>query len=142
MTTGCNIWMICLKLNWFFYGLSRMFQFSEFVWALSYSVWDVFNNFLLIDATDRSKIISDQRRFFYRIKPIPPFHFSRTLPLNVKKFWKFNSILKMEIIQPLIKLLMLIIKLWINENHLKLDIFQWSIVVEFEILVRPKSGKI
>ena len=40
-----------------------MFQFSEFVWALSYSVWDVFNNFLLIDATDKSKISSDQKRF-------------------------------------------------------------------------------
>ena len=40
-----------------------MLQFSEFVWALSYSVWDVFNNFLLIDATDRSKISRDQKRF-------------------------------------------------------------------------------
>ena len=52
-----------------------MFQFSEFVWALSYSVWDVFNKFLIIDATYRSKISSDQKRFFYRIKPIPPFIF-------------------------------------------------------------------
>ena len=40
-----------------------MLQLSEFVWALSYSVWDVFNSFLLIDATDRSKISSDQKRF-------------------------------------------------------------------------------
>jgi len=46
-------------------------QFSQVVWALSYSVWDVFNSFLLIDATDRSKISSDQKR----IKPIPPFIF-------------------------------------------------------------------
>ena len=52
-----------------------MLQFSQFVWPLTYSVWDVFNNFLLIDATDRSKISSDQRRFFYRIKPIPLFIF-------------------------------------------------------------------
>ena len=52
-----------------------MLQFSQFVWALRYSVWDVFNNFLLIDATDRSKISSDQKRFFYRIKSIPPFIF-------------------------------------------------------------------
>jgi len=56
MTKGCNIWMICWKLNGFLYGLSRMLQFSQFVWTLRYSVWDVFNNFLLIDATDRSKI--------------------------------------------------------------------------------------
>ena len=47
--------------------LSHMLQFSEFVWALSHSVWDVFNNFLLLDATDRSA--------FYRIKPLPPFIF-------------------------------------------------------------------
>ena len=64
MTIGCNIWIICLKLNWFFYGLSCMLQFSEFVWAPSYSVWDVFNKFLLIDATDRSTISSDQKRLF------------------------------------------------------------------------------
>ena len=50
-----------------------MLQFSKFVKTLSYSVWDVFNNFRLIDASDRSKITSDQKRFFYRIKPIPPF---------------------------------------------------------------------
>ena len=41
-----------------------MLQFSEFVWPLSYSVWDFFNNFLLKDATVRSKISSDQKRFF------------------------------------------------------------------------------
>ena len=64
MTIGCNIWMICLKLNWFFYSRSRILRFSQFVWALRSSVWDVFNNFLLIDATDRSKISSDQKRFF------------------------------------------------------------------------------
>ena len=81
MTIGCNIWMICLKLNWFFYGQSHMLQFSEFVWALSYSVWDVFNNFLLIDATDRSKFSGDQKRFFIALS-LYPFHFSRTLPLT------------------------------------------------------------
>ena len=46
---GCNIWMICLKLNWFFYGLSRMLQFAQFVWTLRSSVWDFFNNFLLTE---------------------------------------------------------------------------------------------
>ena len=52
-----------------------MFQLPQFVWALPSSVWGVFINFLLIDATDRNKISSDQKRFFYRIKPIPPFIF-------------------------------------------------------------------
>ena len=83
MTIGCNIWMICLKLNWFLYGLSRMLQFSKFVWPLSYSVWDVFNNFLLTDATDRSKISSDQKRFFIALSLYPLTFFANT-PFKTK----------------------------------------------------------
>ena len=78
MTIGCNIWMICLILIWFFYGLSRMFQLPQFVWALRSSVWDVFINFLLIDATDRSKISSDQKRFFIAIILYPLSFFANT----------------------------------------------------------------
>ena len=78
MTIGCNIWMICLKLNWFFYGLSRILQFSQFVWTPCYSVWDVFNNFLLVDATDRSKISSDQKRFFIALSLYPLSFFANT----------------------------------------------------------------
>ena len=92
MTIGCNI-MICLKLNWFFYGLSRMLQFSQFLWPLSYSVWDVFNNFLLIDATDRSKISRDHHSIFFDVSLYTPFHFSRTLQLSifvVVKNWLFS----------------------------------------------------
>ena len=33
-----------------------MLQPFEFVWTLRSSVWAVFNNFLFIDATDRSEI--------------------------------------------------------------------------------------
>ena len=55
-----------------------MLQFSEFVWALSFSVWDAFNNFLLIDATDRSKIISDQKRFFIALSLYPLSFFANT----------------------------------------------------------------
>ena len=40
---------------------SHMFLLSEFVSTLRSSVKVVFNNFLLIDATDRSKISSDQK---------------------------------------------------------------------------------
>ena len=98
MTIGGNIWMICLKLNWFFYGLSRMLQFSKFVWPLSYSVWDVFNNFPLIDATDRSKISSDQKRFFIALSLYPlsffvntPFKWNNTRsPLCIKKSFCFT----------------------------------------------------
>ena len=88
MTIGCNIWMICLKLNWFFYGISRMLQFSQFVWTPCYSVWDVYNNFLLIDATDRSKISGDPKRFFIALS-LYPFHFSRRLPLISNIFVNF-----------------------------------------------------
>ena len=69
------------EIKLIFYG--RMLQFSQFAWTLSYSVWDVFNNFLLIDTTGRSRISSDQKRFFYRIKPIPPFIFRE----HIKKTW-------------------------------------------------------
>ena len=46
----------------FFKDSSRMLQLHEFVWTLCSSVRVVFNNFLFIDATDRSKISSDQHR--------------------------------------------------------------------------------
>ena len=78
MTIGCNIWMICLILIWRFYGLSRMFQLPQFVWALRSSVWNVFHNFLLIDATDRSKISSDQKRFFIASSLYPLSFFTNT----------------------------------------------------------------
>ena len=74
--------MIEIKL--IFYGLSCMLQFSQLVWALSYSVWDVFNNFFLIDATDRSKISSDQKRFFIALSLYPLSFFANT-PFKDKK---------------------------------------------------------
>jgi len=52
-----------------------MLQFSEFVWTLSYSV---FNNFLLIDTTDRSKISSDQKRYFIALSLYPISFFANT----------------------------------------------------------------
>ena len=54
------------------------------------SVWDVFNNFLLIDATDRSKISIDQKRFFYRIKPIPLSFFANT-PFSIYSAFTSNG---------------------------------------------------
>ena len=62
-----------------FYGLSRMLQFSQFVRTLPSSVWDFFNNFLLIDATDRSKISSDQKRFFIALSLYPFSFFANTV---------------------------------------------------------------
>jgi len=66
------------EIKWIFYSLSRMLQFSKFVWALSYWVLDGFNKFLLIDATDRSKISSDKKRFFIALSLYPLSFFANT----------------------------------------------------------------
>ena len=55
-----------------------MFQLPQFVWALRSSVWDVFINFLLIDAADRSKISGDQKRFFIALSLYPLSFFANT----------------------------------------------------------------
>ena len=57
-------------------------QLSEFIWTLHSSVWVVFNNFLLIDTTDRIKISSHQKSLFFSVSLYTLFNFSRTLPLN------------------------------------------------------------
>ena len=68
-----------------------MLQLFQFVWTLGYSVQVVFNNFLLIDATDRSKISSDQKRLFFAVSL--PFHFSQTLPLKSDDYIGIISLL-------------------------------------------------
>ena len=92
MAIGCNIWMICLILIWFFYGLSRLFQLPQFVWALRSSVCDVLINFILLDATDRSKIRSDQKRFFIALSLYPLSFFANTpfkvTPVSSQR-WQF-----------------------------------------------------
>ena len=70
MTKGCNIWMNCLKLNWFFYDPSLILQLFEFVCTL--------HSFLLIDATYRSKISSDQKRLFFAVSLYPLSFFANT----------------------------------------------------------------
>ena len=92
MTIAFNIWMICLKLNRFFYGLSRMLHLSQFVWTPCYSVWDVFNNFLLIEATDRSKISSDQKHLFSALSLYPLSFFANT-PFKLKSKSLFYLVL-------------------------------------------------
>ena len=70
-----------LEIKFFFYGLSRMLHLSEFVWTLRSSVLVVFNNFLVIDATDRSKISSVQKRFFIALSLYPLLFIANT-PFN------------------------------------------------------------
>jgi len=82
----CNIWMICLELNLFVYDLSWMLHLSEFVWTLCSSVLVVFDNFLLIDATDRSKIRSFQKRFFIALSLYPhSFFWNTPFNYNIKR---------------------------------------------------------
>ena len=90
MIIVCNMWMICLELNWFFYDPSWMLQLSEFVWTLRFSVWVVFNNFLLTRTTDRGKIRSDQKRLFFVVSLYPLSFFAST-PF---KMWKKNRWIK------------------------------------------------
>ena len=59
-----------------------MLQISEFVWALRSSVWIVFNNFLLIDATDKSKISSDRKLLFFALRLYHLSFFAST-PFNI-----------------------------------------------------------
>ena len=42
-------------------------QLSEFAWTLRSLVWVVFNNFLLIDATYRNTISSDQKSLKFAV---------------------------------------------------------------------------
>ena len=71
------------EIKWIFYSLSRMLSFSEFVWVLCSSVCDVFDKFLLKEATDRSKISGDQKRFFITLSLYPLSFFANT-PFNSK----------------------------------------------------------
>ena len=62
-----------------------MFQLSEFVSTLLSSVLVVFNNFLLLDETDRSKIRSDEKRYFFDVNLYPLSFFANT-PFKIHLF--------------------------------------------------------
>ena len=63
-----------------------MLHLSEFEWTLCSSVLVVFNNVLLIDATDRSKISSNQKRFFIALS-LYLFSFFANTPFNHYKYY-------------------------------------------------------
>ena len=67
-----------MELIWIIYDLSRKLQFSKFVWTLRSSVWVELNHFLLIDAKDKSKISSDQKRLFIALSLYPLSLFANT----------------------------------------------------------------
>ena len=90
MIVGCNIWIICSELNWFFYGPSQILQLCKFVLMLYSLVCIVFNNFLLIDASDRSKISSNPHRILFDVSLTPHSFFANT-PFKMN----FNNLLPM-----------------------------------------------
>ena len=69
MIICCDMWMICLELNWFFCDPCRIFQLSEFM-DVTFFGMSRLNNFLLIDTTDRSKNSSDHLRIFFETHPL------------------------------------------------------------------------
>ena len=68
MIICCDMCMICLELNWFFYDPCRISQLSEFM-EVTFFGMSRLNNFLLIDTTDRSKNSCDHLRIFFEIHP-------------------------------------------------------------------------
>ena len=90
--SACNIWMIFLVLNWLFYDPSWILQLSEFVWTLRSLAWVAFNTFLLIDATDRSKINSDQKRLYFAVSLHPLLFFANTPFKNRCQNWEYMVI--------------------------------------------------
>ena len=72
MITGCNIWMICLELNWFFTIRVECCNFLNLYGSY------VLLNFLLINATDRSKISSNQHWIFFEVSLYPLSFFANT----------------------------------------------------------------
>ena len=81
LETGINVFIsnsqiITIKT---YYEKSTIYKCGERY--VSMSVCDVFINFLLIDATDRSKISSDQKRLFSALSLYPLSFFANT-PCN------------------------------------------------------------
>ena len=72
-----------LEINLFFLWSESNIAAYEFVWTLRSLVWFVFNNFLLIDATNKSKISSDQHRTFFVVRLYQLSFFGSTL-FNLK----------------------------------------------------------
>ena len=76
LSVAITEWYDLFGIKLIFYDPSYMLKLSAIVFTLRSSVLVSFNNLLLIDATDRSKI-SSVKAINFRIKPIPPFIFRK-----------------------------------------------------------------
>ena len=101
------------------------YTLSDFVWTLRSSIWFVFNNFLLINAANRSKVCSDHHQKFFDVS-LYPIHFFRTLPLIIKLG---KILLLLIILLGKILLILIVIKaviLIFESTHVLLEIYPWS----------------
>ena len=82
------------------HGLGKILQLREFKWVLRSSIWIVFDYFLLINPSDRSKISSDQYRIQFEISQthlsflanIPFKHHRRDDVFGVKSRFSVSSL--------------------------------------------------
>ena len=72
MTTGCNIWMICLKLNWFIYNLSR----------------GLGGCFVIQHKQIEVRLAAIKSTYFSKFAHTP-FNFLRTFPLKAGNYYLF-----------------------------------------------------
>ena len=135
--------MICLELNWFVYDPSWMLHLV-FVWILRSSVLVVFNNFLLIDATDRSKISSILKRLFFDVSLYPLSFFANTSLIWLFLFSFFFLFLENEIMplfpfflenanRPILRFLLL----WpfLNKEYLLKTNYYYKKIASFSIYI-------
>ena len=87
------------------------------------AIFSIFNflNFLLIDATDRSKINGDKKRFLAH-SSYTPYHISRTLPLKILKFQYRQK-------------LHLVFNLHILDNSVKMCLYFFLSVCKFALIL-------
>ena len=87
-------WLLFVISEWFswneliFLRSELMLQLSEFLWTPRSSVGVFFINFILIDATNRSKTRSDQKPLFFAVSLYPLSFFGNTL-FKSTYLWSF-----------------------------------------------------
>ena len=92
-------WLLVVISEWFswneliFLRSELMLQLSEFLWTLRSSVWVFFNNFILRDATDRSKTRSDQKHLLFAVS-LNPLSFFANTPFNTRKDHKCVDVIQ------------------------------------------------
>jgi len=101
----------------------------QIVWTLRSSVWDVFNNFLLIDATDRTKTSSDQKRLFFAVSLYLLSFFANT-PFN-----SFLSIPQFHGSHLIFLCILTVLELYCNVNEIEFISFLSQSIEEAKLVL-------